>query len=222
MVPDSWETAVKTLRAAAMAASLMVGLSPVAVAQVLVPPGGLWEYTVEAPGSGWQTGDSAGVTWLQGRAPFGNCGPLGGDAPDCAFWNIQPEFFAATRWPEDGEDGIDLWVRTAVAIDESDVGQPVFWQLGVDNGYALYINGALVSQDNSEGFTHRWEYTGTTVLSQVGENFIAVELHDHGGLTWFDMTMDFGTVPPAIPEPQTYALMLAGLALLGAFVCRKR
>ena len=52
-------------------------------------------------------------------------------------------------------------------------------------------------------------------MLHAGINVIAVALEDHGRVTAFDMH-----VTAAIPEPGTYALLLAGLGMLG-FLARR-
>jgi hypothetical protein len=217
---------MKLIRIAVVFALSLLGGIVQAAVQTVLPPGASWQYTFDAPGSGWQIGADAGVAWRTGNSPFSNCGPVGGI--DCVADGWTDLFNANTRWPADDSGAIDddLWVRTQIDLSGSDMGTlQVQWALGVDNGYTLYINGVPVSQDNAEGFTDRWEYTGTVPAALVSPstNWIAVALEDHGGLTAFDMTVTVGTDgrPAPIPEPQTYALMLAGLAILGTLVRRK-
>ena len=178
-------------------------LGAVTHAAVLLAPGSTWEYTFTDPtgDSTWNTTTGVGGTWSSGPAPFGNSG---GD------------FAPGTVWPASGSPGDDLWVRTNLDLTGIDLGS-VNWDLGVDNGYKLYINGVLVSSDNAEGFTFRWEYSGAFVSGDLlsGLNVIAVALEDHGGLTAFDMQVTGETEPEQIvPEPSTSALLLAGLALV--------
>ncbi len=93
--------------------------------------------------------------------------------------------------------------------------------MGVDNGFSLYVNGQLIASGNAEGFTNRWEYGGQFGNAlHAGTNFIAVALEDHGGLTAFDMQITAGVAP--IPEAETYAMMLAGLGLLGVATRRRK
>ena len=125
-----------------------------------------------------------------------------------------------SRWNPDGSWNDDLWVRKQVDFSGYDL-NTVQWNLGADNGYKLFVNGTLLSQGNAEGFTWRWEYSGAipSSLLHSGNNWIAVALDDHGGLTAFDMEITAVSMP--VPEPQTYALLFAGLGAVG-FMARRR
>jgi hypothetical protein len=199
-----------------LAATLAVAAGASQAATVITP-GDTWQYSFSVPAAGWQVGTDAGA-WNSGLAPFSNCGPIGGN--NCAGNDPVGHFNAGTQWLADGSDGDDLWVRKQVDLTGFDLSS-FSWDLGVDNGFALYINGTLVASDNAEGFTTRWEYGGavSSALLNAGTNWIAVALEDHGGLTAFDMQLTGNVV--AVPEPETYALMLAGLGIVG-FMARRR
>ena len=83
-----------------------------------------------------------GPDWTVGPAPFGNY--LGGSYDPAGYFNYQ------TLWDADGSDGDDLWVRQSIDLTGFDL-DSIRWDLGVDNGYKLYINGTLVSSENAEG-----------------------------------------------------------------------
>ncbi len=173
-----------------------------AVADTVLAPGATWEYTFTDPTAGAWTTTTGG--WSMGAAPFGNTS--GGD------------FGYATYWPASGSTADDLWIRRTVDFTGFDI-STAHWDLGVDNGYKLYVNGTLLSAHNAEGFTSRWEYGGgfgATLHS--GVNFVALALEDHGGATAFDMRI---TAAP-VPEPETYAMMLAGLGVMGAVARRRK
>lgn len=185
--------------------SLLLLLGFVVNAAVLLPPKSTWEYTFTDPTSDltWNTTTGTGGIWSSGPAPFGN--------------TATPDFGPGTTWPVTGGSLTDdLWVRTTLDLTGIVPGS-VRWDLGVDNGYKLYINGLLVSSDNAEGYTFRWEYSGAFPAGSLlpGSNTIALALEDHGGATAFDMQI---TGDP-VPEPSTGALLIAGLALLAS---RKR
>ncbi len=172
-----------------------------AVASTLLPTGHIWEYTFTNPTGDptWNTTTGVGGIWSSGSAPFGNVS--GGD------------FGYGTYWPASGSWGDDLWVRTTIDLTGVDL-STVLWDLGVDNGFTLYANAALVSAFNAEGYTFRWEYSGGfgSALTS-GINVIALALEDHGGLTAFDMQIT-GTHVTSVPEPSTVILLGTGLASL--------
>lgn len=199
------------MRTLGLTLSIALGVSalgtPAAAAPIL-PTGSTWEYTFVDP-----TGDATWNTttggWTTGPAPFGN--NTGGYPSDPAG-----DFDYATLWPADTSDGDDLWVRTSFDTTGFYM-DSVSWNLGVDNGYKLYLNGDLIASANGEGYTFQWEYSGDFGSSLVsGTNILAVALEDHGGLTAFDMEV----VATPIPEPAT--LLLVGSGVAAAFVRNRR
>lgn len=60
----------------------------------------------------------------------------------------------------------DLWIRRSVDFTGYDLAS-ARWFLGVDNGYKLYVNGVLISQDWAHGYTSRWEYSGAFGVALV-------------------------------------------------------
>jgi hypothetical protein len=189
--------------------SLVIGATP-ASASIVLATGSTWEYTFVNP-----TGDSSWNNttggWTTGLAPFGN--NLGGYSSDPSG-----NFDYNTLWAADGSDGDDLWVRTAVDFTGFDL-STAKWNLGVDNGFKLYLNGFLIASGNGEGYTWQWEYSGNFSTYVIpGVNIVAVALEDHGGLTAFDMQI----TATAIPEPTTIIIwsLLGGLGLV--FAWRKR
>lgn len=177
-------------------------------ADVVLSPGSTWKY-VNTDSAHLFGGSTAGFEttgyddsgWFSGAAPFSNVG--------------SGDFAANTNW----DAGFDPLVRTHFSL--ASVGDGTA-SIGVDNGYTLYINGNLISSDNAEGFTFRWEYvipisSGNFV---VGDNVIALALEDHGGLTAFDMQLDVKL--SAVPEPTTLATSGTALLLGLAAAYRRR
>ena len=174
-------------------------------ADQILQPGSLWEYTFTDPTSNpaWNTTTGTGG-WSSGLAPFGNTtGPYDGDTTGA--------FSYKTYWAADntGSWDDDLWVRTSVDFSGYSLSS-LLWNLGVDNGFKLYVNGTLVASANGEGYTYMWEYSGnfSGISLNPGINIIAVALEDHGGLTAFDMEIR-GT---AVPEPGI--LILLGISMV--------
>lgn len=194
-------------------------------ATILAPKSAGWEYTFCNPTSdpSWMisslsahpdTGCTArepGV-WAIGDAPFGNNGPEGGPG----------DFDWRTKWDVDidapTDTGDDLWVRRTISFAGFDL-STIRWDLGVDNGFKLYLNGTLIGSGQAEGFASRWEYGGliNPLAFVPGINYIALALEDHGSLTAFDMQI---TGEQTVPEPETIALL--GLGTLALLATRKR
>jgi len=139
-----------------------------------------YEYKFAPAPLGWNTSTGG---WSTGDAPFGNVA-TGSQAAS----QYNSLFNYNTYWPADGADGMDLFVRRTIDLSDYDLNS-INWFLGVDNGYALYINGNLISSGNAEGYTYEWEYSGTIPSQYLvqGNNLVAVALEDHGVLTAFDM-----------------------------------
>jgi hypothetical protein len=186
--------------------ALLASLSatPRAHADLIQAPGATWEYTFTAPTGSWETGGGT-FAGAFGPAPFGNV--LGGDFgySSGTFWDVGSS--------DPAED--DLWVRRTFDTTGFD---SIAWNLGVDNGYKLFIDGTLVASDNAEGYTFRWEYSGSLPALTQGSHWVAVALEDHGGLTAFDMQITGNPVP----EPGTLTLMGLGLGLVARRTRRQK
>ena len=207
--------------------TVVLGARLAEASTILAPKSDGWQYTFCNPTSDLQwkistsnfhanvgCSDAEPGGWSTGAAPFGNA--IGGGGTNDFDWQ--------TRWDVDVSDPTnlsdDLWVRRAIDFSGYDL-STIRWDLGVDNGFALYLNGTLVQAVNAEGFAQRWEYGGFfNPLNFVpGLNYLALALEDHGGMTAFDMQIT-GTPLAEAPEPVTLALL--GLGSLGLLASRKR
>lgn len=135
----------------------------------IIKPQDFYEYSMTVPPVGWQLSYGG---WAISQAPFGN--------------NIGYNSFFdyLTYWPENSF----LYLRKQIDLSNFAL-ETLKWYLGVDNGYKLFVNGNLVSEAYADGYTFRWEYSGTInpVYLNNGINIIAIECEDRGGLTAFDM-----------------------------------
>jgi gliding motility-associated-like protein len=158
--------------------SLTLSLNfPAVTGNLIFPPGSDFEYSFSMPPSDW-TIHMGG--WSTGDAPFGNVTD-----------GNPPEFDYYTLWQAnvpDHPDGYDLYVRKEIDLTGFDLSN-IHWYIGVDNAYALYLNGTPISSAYNDNYTYRWEYEGVfpPALLHPGNNIIAVALMDNGGLTAFDM-----------------------------------
>lgn len=204
--------------------TVAIGAKVADASSILAPKSGGWEYTFCDPTSDPSWDIAVGsphpnaareCQWQIGAAPFGS------------MTDYDPDFDYETYWrPVDeapdaeGNFRDDLWVRRTFDVSGFDL-NTILWQLGVDNGFKLYLNGSLVDEDNAEHFTHRWEYEGLfNPFGFIGPvNYLALALEDHGGFTAFDMQITGEQAAP-VPEPETIALL--GLGTLAVLATRKR
>lgn len=137
----------------------------------IIKPHDFYEYSLVTPPVGWQLSYGG---WAISQAPFGN--NIGYDS----------YFDYLTYWPENSF----LYLRKQIDLSDFAI-ETLNWYLGVDNGYKLFVNGNLVSEAYADGYTFRWEYSGTInpVYLTNGINIIAIECEDRGGLTAFDMML---------------------------------
>jgi len=103
------------------------------------------------------------------------------------------------------------------------------WSVSVDNGLAAFgcttggTNGACFTSSPAASLTNSMVYT--IDFTGTNLNFSAPHLKVEF-LTGLNDTQKTGdllsqTIPTAVPEPETYALMMAGLGAMG-FVARRR
>lgn len=100
-------------------------------------------------------------------------------------------------------------------------GDVLTFQLNVlSTGETLYSDKSL----NNDGINHVYStaFSGDVVHGIPTGTYVGFEdLHGGGDLDYNDETFVFTNVVAAIPEPETYAMLLAGLGLIG-FVAGRR
>ena len=189
--------ALATLGAATNNAHTTAAPEPPCV--LILSPGSQWEYTFDDPGPNldWTVEEGG---WTIGPAPFSN--------------TTEGLFAQGTAWESDETaDGDDLWVRTTFDLTGISDLSSIAWDIGIDNGFSLFLNGQFVQAENKEGDAHRWDYSGLFDEADLlpGENHVALALEDHGGGTGFDFQVG---IYCEVPEAASSGLLL-GCAFTG-------
>ena len=139
------------------------------LSNVVIPLQSEFEYIIGPLSS---TKNSLTGTWQKGKSPFGSqiSSPI-------------PGLEANTIWPINSK----LYLRKSVNLSHFDL-NTLEWKIAVDNGFKLFVNGNLVSQDYQEGYSYFWEYQGAIPRAFLnnGDNIIEYELTDTGGLSAFE------------------------------------
>ena len=103
------------------------------------------------------------------------------------------------------------------------------WSVSVDNGLAAFgcttggTNGACFSSTPAASLTNNMVYTIDFTGTNLDFSAPHLKVEFLTGLNDVQKTGDLlsQTIPTAVPEPETYALMMAGLGAMG-FVARRR
>jgi hypothetical protein len=91
---------------------------------------------------------------------------------------------------------------------------------GVDNGLFVWLDGTFQSGWLAPGGASQNEYTISFSTLTAGDHYLQILREDHGGSTGFNINVTALAAP--VPEPETYAMMLAGLGLLGVMTRRRK
>jgi len=175
-----------------------------------------------------------------------------GYARDVLHWNTDPDLYwisyNAEGRHENGYYSYKATFLDTVEIDLSQFSDPevAFTGLSIsfasdDHVHAIYINGDLYTRDFPQPMNYPgWEQQLTNILLtditwyNDGENANTIEFivhNNNSGSRYLNEVNPTGfaanvqaayVVYNPIPEPETYAMMLAGLGIVGAIARRRR
>ena len=173
-----------------------------------------WKVTTLAPSAGWQSVSGLDTSsWEWATTLYDVADYLGPTYSAKAIWTSGGQFSAT----ETAIWGHRVFNLAALPISASLEG-------GFDDDVDLWVNGNLVVSDHN-GIANNVGVADLLPYLQLGDNVIAFAATDnypvygYNHAAWVQID---GQAAPAIPEPQTYALMLAGLAATAVMARRRR
>ena len=196
----------------AMALAGAIAAAP-ASAATLLKTDATWKVTATAPTGNWNS--AAGFdtsTWQAATVLYNVADYLG------------PSYTAQGIWSSGGQYSTtetSFWARQVWHLDALPISASLSG--GVDDDIDLWINGVHVLDDHN-GFANSLSVADLLPYLTLGDNLVAYAATDNypaWGYNHSSWVQIDGQMAAAVPEPETYALMLAGLAAV-VFTTRRR
>ena len=164
-------------------------------------PAGTWNSTVGLDTSSWQ---AATVLY------------------DVAFY-LGPNYTAQGIWSSGGQFSTtetSFWARQVFRLDALPTSAAL--KSGFDDDADLWINGVQVISDHN-GLANNVDVADVLPYLKLGDNLVAYTATDNWQTYGYNHSswVQIDGQTAAIPEPQTYALMLAGLVAIGSMLRRR-
>ena len=196
----------------AMALAGAIAAAP-ASAATLAKTDATWQVTATAPTGSWNSAVAFDTsTWQAATELY-----------DVGFY-LGPTYTAQGIWSSGGQFSTietSLWARQVFHLDALPTSASL--NAGFDDDADLWINGVQVISDHN-GIANNVDVADLLPYLTLGDNLVAYAATDNWpvyGYNHSSWVQIDGQMAAAVPEPETYALMLAGLAAIG-FTLRQR
>lgn len=195
----------------ALALAGAIGAAPVSAA-TLAKTDASWTVTATAPTGSWNSAVGFDTsTWQAATTLYNVADYLG------------PGYTAQGIWSSGGQYSTtetSLWARQVFNLSALPISASL--NAGFDDDADLWINGVQVISDHN-GSANNVSVADLLPYLTLGDNLIAYAATDNWPVWGYNHSswVQIDGQVAAVPEPETYALMLAGLAAVG-FTLRKR
>ena len=205
--------ALRAFCLAAMALAGAIAATP-ASADTLLKTDATWKVTPSAPAGNWNSATGFDTSAWQAATVTYNVADFPGYSGYTAqgIWSSGGQFSTTET---------AVWARRVWHLDNLPISASLTG--GFDDDGDLWINGVQVIDDH-DGSANAINVANLLPYLTLGDNLIAYAATDNyptWGYNHSSWVQIDGQIAAAVPEPETYALMLAGLAAVG-FTIRRR
>ena len=184
-----------------------------ASADTLLKTDATWTVTATAPSGSWNSAVGFDTSaWQAATVLYDVADYLGPAYNAQGIWSSGGQFSSTET---------SFWARQVWHLDALPIS--VSLTAGFDDDADLWINGVQVISDHN-GFANNVTVADVLPYLTLGDNLVAYAATDNWpvyGYNHSSWVQIDGQIAAAVPEPETYALMLAGLAAVG-FTTRRR
>ena len=184
-----------------------------ASADTLLKTDATWSVTPSAPVAPWNTAAAFDVsTWQAATTLFNVADYLGSSYTAQAIWTSGGQF---------SNTETTIWARRVFQL--AALPSSASLVAGFDDDADVWVNGSLVISDHN-GIANNVGVPNLLPYLKAGDNLVAFVVSDNYPVYGYNHAawLQIDGQVAAVPEPTTYALMLAGLAATAVSVRRRK